>query len=155
MNERMIFPVVAAALVDSAGRVLLQQRPAGKPLAGLWEFPGGKVERGESPEAALIRELAEELEISVASDALTPAGFATEVLPDRHLLLMLYVVREWQGEAQPHAATALRWERPADMASLPMPPADPPLVRQLAACLAWDAAGIRRSAAALPDASPA
>ena len=92
-----LFPVVAAALVDEEGRVLLQQRPGGKALAGLWEFPGGKLEPGETPEAALVRELHEELAITVAPDALEPAGFATEPLPGRHLLLLLYVIRSWSG----------------------------------------------------------
>ena len=89
--------VVAVALVDAEGRVLLQQRPPGKPMAGLWEFPGGKVEAGETPEAALVRELEEELGIATQESCLAPASFASEALGDRHLLLLLYVCRKWQG----------------------------------------------------------
>ncbi|MCU6452864.1 (deoxy)nucleoside triphosphate pyrophosphohydrolase [Sphingomonas sp. A2-49] len=124
-------PVVAGALVDAAGRVLLQRRPPGKQLADLWEFPGGKVEPGETPEAALVRELAEELAIRVDPAALTAVTFASAGLGDRHLLLLLYVVRAWQGTPQPLEASALAWVRPADMAALPMPPADVPLVAML------------------------
>jgi 8-oxo-dGTP diphosphatase len=141
-----LFPVVAAALVDEDGRVLLQQRPAGKALAGLWEFPGGKLEPGETPEAALIRELQEELAIIVAPEGLEPAGFATEPLPGRHLLLLLYVVRSWSGTLVALEADGLTWCRPADMHVWPMPPADAPLVRQLAAYLAD-----KTSAEAVPD----
>ena len=130
-----LFPVVAAALVDRAGRVLLQQRPAGKALAGLWEFPGGKLEPGESPEDALVRELREELAITVNHDALEPAAFATEPLPGRHLLLLLYVIRSWQGDPIALEADALTWCEPAAMGARPMPPADGPLVRQLTAYL--------------------
>ncbi len=126
-----LFPVVAAALVDEEGRVLLQQRPAGKALAGLWEFPGGKLEPGESPEDALVRELREELGIMVTADALEPAGFATEALPGRHLLLLLYVIRSWQGTPVALEADGLIWCEPAAMGAWPMPPADGPLVRQL------------------------
>lgn len=131
----VLFPVVAAALVDGAGRVLLQQRPEGKHLAGLWEFPGGKLEPGETPEAALIRELHEELSITVGPDALEPAGFATEPLPGRHLLLLLYVIRSWQGTPVALEADGLTWCEPAAMSAWPMPPADGPLVRQLRAYL--------------------
>ncbi|WP_267432601.1 (deoxy)nucleoside triphosphate pyrophosphohydrolase [Sphingomonas sp. GM_Shp_1] len=131
-----LFPVVAAALVDEAGRVLLQQRPAGKTLAGLWEFPGGKIEAGESSEAALIRELHEELAIMVEPAALEPAGFATEPLPGRHLMLLLYVVRHWSGTPVALEADGLIWCEPAAMDAWPMPPADVPLVRQLRAYLA-------------------
>lgn len=132
----VLFPVVAAALVDGDGRVLLQQRPAGKALAGLWEFPGGKLEPGETPEAALVRELQEELAITVAAEALEPAGFATEPLSGRHLLLLLYVIRAWSGTPVALEADGLTWCQPADMHGWPMPPADGPLVRQLAAYLA-------------------
>jgi 8-oxo-dGTP diphosphatase len=123
--------VVAVALVDREGRVLVQQRPPGKPLAGLWEFPGGKVERGEAPEAALVRELAEELGIAVATESLAPIAFASEKLGERHLLLLLYIAREWQGVAEPRHASALRWVSPAEMRALAMPPADVPLVDAL------------------------
>ncbi|NIJ16122.1 (deoxy)nucleoside triphosphate pyrophosphohydrolase [Sphingobium vermicomposti] len=127
--------VVAAALVDADGRVLLQQRPPGRAMAGLWEFPGGKVEDGETPEAALIRELDEELGIQTHASCLAPATFASEALGDRHLLLLLYVCRKWQGIAHPHHATALQWVRPNQMYALEMPPADLPLIGLLDALL--------------------
>jgi 8-oxo-dGTP diphosphatase len=121
--------IVAAALIDADGRILLQQRPEGKPLAGLWEFPGGKVERGESPEHALVRELREELGIDTETACLAPATFASVPREDgSHMLLLLYVCRKWKGIPQPLEATGLRWERPAAMFSLPMPPADLPLI---------------------------
>jgi 8-oxo-dGTP diphosphatase len=123
--------VVAAALVQADKTVLVQQRPAGKQLAGLWEFPGGKIEAGESPEAALVRELREELGIEVAAEALSPVTFASEALAGRHLILMLYAARTWSGEPQALEADALRWVTPAEMAALPMPPADVPLVAAL------------------------
>ncbi len=130
-----LLPVVAAALVDLEGRVLLQQRLEGKSLAGLWEFPGGKVEPGETPEAALIRELEEELGIAVPHACLAPAAFASAPLGDRHLLLLLYVTRKWSGVPRALEATALRWVRPADMHALPMPPADRPLIGLLDALI--------------------
>ncbi|HEX7873335.1 MAG TPA: (deoxy)nucleoside triphosphate pyrophosphohydrolase [Sphingobium sp.] len=121
--------VVAAALVDTDGRVLLQQRPEGKSMAGLWEFPGGKIEPGESPEAALVRELQEELGIDTEEACLAPATFASALLPNgRHLILLLYVCRKWRGIPQPLEGGALRWEYPAGMFALPMPPADLPLI---------------------------
>jgi 8-oxo-dGTP diphosphatase len=123
--------VVAVALVDGSGRVLIQQRPPGKPMAGLWEFPGGKVEPGEVPEAALVRELAEELGIEVTTEALAPIAFASEGLGGRHLLLLLYVARQWEGTPEPRHASALDWVRPAEMRVLAMPPADVPLVDAL------------------------
>jgi 8-oxo-dGTP diphosphatase len=123
--------VVAIALVDGEGRVLVQQRPPGKPMAGLWEFPGGKVEPGEVPEAALARELAEELGIDIRTDALAPIAFASEALGERHLLLMLYLAHAWQGTVEPRHASALQWVRPAEMRALAMPPADVPLVDAL------------------------
>ena len=123
--------VVAAALIRSDGTVLVQLRPAGKQLAGLWEFPGGKIEMGESPEAALVRELREELGIEVAVEALSPVTFASEALAGRHLVLMLYAVRTWQGDPQALEASALRWVTMDEMAALPMPPADVPLVAAL------------------------
>jgi 8-oxo-dGTP diphosphatase len=119
---------VAAALVDGEGRILLQKRAPGRAMAGLWEFPGGKVEEGERPEAALARELEEELGIGVDSGALTPAAFASADNEGRHMLLLLYLCREWRGEPRALDAAALRWLRPADMADLPMPPADAPLI---------------------------
>lgn len=126
-----LLPVVAAALVDGDGRVLLQRRPPGKQMADLWEFPGGKVEPGEAPEAALARELAEELAITVDPAAATPIAFASAALGDRHLLLLLYVIRDWRGEPQPLEASALDWIKPAAMHRLAMPPADVPLVAML------------------------
>ena len=133
----MISPlfVVAVALIDADGRVLLQQRPPGKAMADLWEFPGGKVEAGETPESALIRELEEELGIHTHASCLAPATFASEPLGDRHLLLLLYVCRKWEGVPHPHHATALKWVRPAQMYALPMPPADLPLIGILVALL--------------------
>lgn len=127
LSDRLL-PVVAVALVDADGRILLQQRPPGKNLAGLWEFPGGKIEPGETPEAALIRELAEELGISVSTACLAPATFASAPLGDRHLLLLLFVCRKWQGTPRAIEASALTWVRPVQMHTLPMPPADRPLI---------------------------
>ncbi|HEX6375336.1 MAG TPA: (deoxy)nucleoside triphosphate pyrophosphohydrolase [Allosphingosinicella sp.] len=120
--------VVAAALVDGERRVLLQRRAAGRAMAGLWEFPGGKVEEGERAEAALVRELAEELGIEVDAAALAPAAFASADNAGRPMLLLLYLCRQWRGEPRPLDAAALAWVRPADMADLPMPPADEPLI---------------------------
>ncbi|OQW77006.1 MAG: NTP pyrophosphohydrolase [Proteobacteria bacterium ST_bin14] len=127
LSDRLL-PVVAVALVDADGRILLQQRPPGKNLAGLWEFPGGKIEPGETPEAALIRELAEELGISVSAACLAPATFASAPLGDRHLLLLLFVCRKWEGTPRAIEASALTWVRPVQMHALPMPPADRPLI---------------------------
>lgn len=127
--------VVAAALVDADGRVLLQRRPPGKPMAGLWEFPGGKIDGGETPEEALVRELREELGIETHRSCLAPAAFASEALGERHLLLLLYVCRKWSGIAEPRHATELRWLRPAQMYALDMPPADLPLIGLLDALI--------------------
>lgn len=126
-----LLPVVAAALVNAAGEVLVQRRPTGKAHGGLWEFPGGKVEAGESPEQALIRELDEELAIEVDADALEPAAFATGPSADRHLVLLLYVIRRWRGEPRPAAADAIAWHLPAELRGLLMPPADLPLIDAL------------------------
>jgi len=123
--------VVAVALVDVDGRVLLSQRPEGKALAGLWEFPGGKVEPGERPEDALIRELQEELGIAVEEPCLAPLTFASHGYADMHLLMPLYVCRRWTGLVQAREGQALRWLFPADMNALPMPPADAPLIPAL------------------------
>lgn len=125
--------VVAAALVDGEGRVLVQQRSPGRQMAGLWEFPGGKIEPGETPEAALLRELGEELGIEAA--AVTPAAFASEALGERHLILLLYLCREWRGTPQPLDAAALDWVRPAALHDLAMPPADRPLISLLQALI--------------------
>jgi 8-oxo-dGTP diphosphatase len=131
MEKNPTFLVVAAALIDGAGKVLLQQRPPGKAMAGLWEFPGGKIEPGETPESALVRELEEELGIRVEEGALAPLSFASAPLGERHLLLLLYACREWSGEPEALHASALRWASPAEMRSLPMPPADLPLIGAL------------------------
>ena len=123
--------VAAVVLVDPDGRVLLAQRPAGKAMAGLWEFPGGKLDPGETPEAALIRELAEELGIDVAASCLAPFAFASHGYPDFHLLMPLYVCRKWAGIPTPREGQHLRWVRPARLADYPMPPADKPLLALL------------------------
>ena len=127
--------VVAAALVDRDGRLLVQQRPEGLSMAGLWEFPGGKLEPGETPEAALIRELDEELAIDVDHACLAPACFASEALDDKHLLLLLYVCRKWRGTPVAQHASALRWVRRFELPGLPMPPADKPLIGLLEALI--------------------
>ena len=127
--------VVAAALIDGDGRVLVQQRPQGKAMAGLWEFPGGKVEDGELPEGALIRELQEELGIDVQQACLAPACFASEALGDRHMLLLVYICRKWQGIPRALEAPALKWMRPLDLHALDMPPADKPLIGLLDALI--------------------
>ncbi|MGX5712953.1 (deoxy)nucleoside triphosphate pyrophosphohydrolase [Sphingopyxis terrae subsp. ummariensis] len=127
--------VVAAALVDRDGRLLVQQRPEGASMAGLWEFPGGKREVGETPEQALVRELAEELAIDVDHSCLAPACFASDMLGDRHLLLLLYVCRKWRGTPMAQHATALRWVRPVELYALDMPPADKPLIGLLEALI--------------------
>lgn len=123
--------VVAAALVDSDGRVLIAQRPEGKQLAGLWEFPGGKVEPGETPEIALIRELEEELGIVVKQACLAPFVFASHTYETFHLLMPLYLIRRWEGEPESKEHKAIKWVRPNDMGNYPMPPADDPLVAWL------------------------
>ncbi len=124
--------VSAVALVDRDGRVLVQQRSAG-PLKGLWEFPGGKIEGGETPATALIRELREELGIDVEAACLAPAAFASEPLGERHLLLLLHVCRKWKGVPQPLEASALQWVRPVDLHRLEMPAPDRPLIGLLEA----------------------
>lgn len=123
--------VVAAALVDVDGRLLIAQRPPGKSLAGLWEFPGGKIEPGEAPEAALIRELAEELGITVKADCLAPLTFASHAYAEAHLLMPLYVCRRWQGFPQGREGQALKWVRARALRDHPMPPADAPLIAPL------------------------
>jgi len=126
-----IILVSACALVDIEGRVLLAQRPEGKSMAGLWEFPGGKVEPGEAPEMALIRELKEELEIDVTASCLAPFTFASHAYEKFHLLMPLYVCRKWQGIPSPVEGQTLKWVRPVRMGDYPMPPADEPLVAML------------------------
>jgi len=123
--------VAAVALVDVDGRVLLAQRPAGKTMAGLWEFPGGKVDTGETPEAALFRELAEELGLDVTASCLAPLTFASHSYPDFHLLMPLYVCRKWSGIPAAREGQRLAWVWPARLADYPMPPADVPLVAAL------------------------
>ena len=123
--------MAACALVDVDGRVLVCQRPEGKQLAGLWEFPGGKVEAGETPETCLIRELKEELGIEVAESCLAPFVFASHGYESFHLLMPLYLCRRWEGLVQRLEHRALKWATPAEMAALPMPPADAPLVAYL------------------------
>ena len=120
--------VSAAALIDGEGRVLLAQRPEGKQLAGMWEFPGGKVESGETPEAALVRELHEELAIEVALQDLEPFTFASHTYESFHLLMPLYLCRRWKGIPTPKENQTLAWVRPQKLADYPMPPADKPLI---------------------------
>jgi 8-oxo-dGTP diphosphatase len=127
--------VAACALVDTDGRVLIAQRPAGRPMAGLWEFPGGKVETGERPEETLIRELKEELGIVVTEACLAPLTFASHSYPDFHLLMPLYVCRRWDGTVTAREGQGLAWVRPNRLREYPMPPADEPLVAHLTALL--------------------
>jgi 8-oxo-dGTP diphosphatase len=128
--------VVAAALVDTDGRVLIAQRPRGRQLEGLWEFPGGKINDGERPEAALIRELREELGVAVKAPCLAPLTFASHAYEDFHLLMPLYVCRKWEGFAQPLDGQTLKWAWPKDLRNYPMPPADAPLIPHLVDLLA-------------------
>jgi 8-oxo-dGTP diphosphatase len=123
--------VAACALIDTDGRVLITQRPAGKPMAGLWEFPGGKVEAGETPEATLIRELNEELGIDTSAACLAPLTFASHAYEDFHLLMPLYVCRRWKGIAAGREGQALKWVRAQALRDYPMPPADLPLIPAL------------------------
>ncbi len=128
-----LMPVVAVALTDRDGRILVAQRPAEKEHGGLWEFPGGKVEPGESPESALVRELREELGVGVDPAALEPVTFSSGPRGSRHLLLLLYRCSAWRGEPRPLDAAALRWVMPDRLGDLDMPPADRPFVSVLAA----------------------
>jgi 8-oxo-dGTP diphosphatase len=134
MSSRIVL-VAACALVDADGRVLLAERPAGKPMAGLWEFPGGKVETGERPEQTLIRELNEELGITVSEPCLAPLTFASHAYPDFHLLMPLYVCRRWEGMVSPREGQRLTWVWPNRLRDYRMPPADEPLVAHLMALL--------------------
>jgi 8-oxo-dGTP diphosphatase len=134
-----LFPVVAALLSDSRNRVLVQQRPEGTSMAGLWEFPGGKIEPGESPESALARELEEELGIVVDPADCVPMAFASAPLGSRHLVLLLFRCTAWQGDPQALHATALRWATIEELYALPMPPADLPLLAFIAQSLRTDA----------------
>ena len=126
-----ILLVVAAALIDADNRVLIAQRPEGKALAGLWEFPGGKIDPGERPEDSLIRELHEELGITVKEACLAPLTFASYAYPDFHLLMPLYVCRRWGGFVASRENQALKWVRPRELRDYPMPPADAPLIPAL------------------------
>jgi 8-oxo-dGTP diphosphatase len=127
--------VAACVLLDSEGRILIAKRPPGRSLAGLWEFPGGKVEQGESPEHALIRELAEELGIDIAAADLAPLTFASHGYPDFHLLMPLFLCTRWRGEPVPHEGQELAWVKPTELAAYAMPPADEPLKAVLPALL--------------------
>ncbi len=129
--DKPVVLVVAVALIDVDGRVLLAERPEGKSMAGLWEFPGGKVHDGETPEAALIRELKEELGIDVTASCLAPFTFASHGYPEFHLLMPLYVCRKWHGSVTPREGQRLAWVRPNRLADYAMPPADKPLVAML------------------------
>jgi 8-oxo-dGTP diphosphatase len=131
MSGETIVLVVACALVDKDGRVLISQRPEGKAMAGKWEFPGGKVEPGERPETALIRELKEELGIDVTAACLAPLTFASHGYPSFHLLMPLYVCRRWKGEIKPSEGQRIAWVRPKGLRAYPMPPADVPLIAHL------------------------
>jgi 8-oxo-dGTP diphosphatase len=123
--------VAAVALVDADGRVLLARRPEGREMAGLWEFPGGKVHPDETPEAALVRELREELDIDTRASCLAPIGFASHAYADFHLLMPLFVCRTWHGTVRAVEGQALAWVRPARLSDYPMPPADAPLIALL------------------------
>ncbi|HWS08565.1 MAG TPA: 8-oxo-dGTP diphosphatase MutT [Xanthobacteraceae bacterium] len=130
MSVKLVL-VAACALLDADGRVLIAQRPEGKSMAGLWEFPGGKVETGERPEQSLIRELKEELGIVVKEDCLAPLTFASHLYPDFHLLMPLYVCRRWEGFVEAQEGQRLKWVRPTELRDYPMPPADEPLISHL------------------------
>jgi len=130
-KDRPVVLVAAVALIDADGRVLIAQRPEGKAMAGLWEFPGGKVQQGETPEAALIRELREELAIDTQESCLAPFTFASHAYDDFHLLMPLYLCRQWRGTAQPLEGQALKWVWAKALRDYPMPPADRPLIAML------------------------
>ncbi len=130
MSVRLVL-VAACALIDPDGRILIAQRPQGKSMAGLWEFPGGKIEPGERPEQSLIRELKEELGIAVKEECLAPLTFASHLYSDFHLLMPLYVCRRWEGIVTAQEQQKLKWVRPAELKNYPMPPADEPLISHL------------------------
>ena len=134
MSAKIVL-VAACAMVDADGRVLIAQRPAGKPMAGLWEFPGGKVEDGETPEQSLIRELQEELGIVVNEACLAPLTFASHAYPDFHLLMPLYVCRRWEGQVAATEGQTIAWVKPNRLRDYEMPPADVPLISHLMALL--------------------
>ena len=128
---RKLVLVAACVLLKSDGSVLIAKRPEGRPLAGLWEFPGGKVDAGETPEAALIRELREELSIDVTTSCLAPIAFASHAYDDFHLLMPLYACRVWRGDVMPTEGQAIKWVPPVRLGDYPMPPADAPLIATL------------------------
>ena len=130
-SQRKLLVVVACALIDADNRILLSERPAGKALAGLWEFPGGKLDQGETPEAALIRELREELGIETQAACLAPLTFASHSYDDFHLLMPLYVCRRYEGIPQGREGQRLKWVRASQLRDYPMPPADEPLIAHL------------------------
>ena len=134
-NNLPIVLVAAVALFDKDGRVLIAKRPVGKSMAGLWEFPGGKVEAGETPERALIRELQEELAVDTFESCLAPFTFASHAYEDFHLLMPLYVCRKWEGKVTPVEGQTLKWVMPMQLKEYPMPPADKPLIAMLRDCL--------------------
>jgi 8-oxo-dGTP diphosphatase len=132
MAAKMTFvPVAACALIDADGRVLIAQRPQGKAMAGLWEFPGGKIEANETPEATLIRELREELGVDTAASCLAPLTFASHAYDDFHIVMLLYVCRQWKGTPHGHEGQALKWVRATQLADFDMPEADIPLIPAL------------------------
>jgi 8-oxo-dGTP diphosphatase len=123
--------VAAAALVNAQGQVLVAQRAPGDALAGQWEFPGGKIEAGETPEGALVRELHEELGITLSTGCLHPLSFVSHAYPTRHVVMMLYIIRNWQGDISPRSHSALAWHKPADLRTIDLLPADVPLIMPL------------------------
>jgi 8-oxo-dGTP diphosphatase len=127
-----ILLVAACALIDADKRVLIAQRPEGKPMAGLWEFPGGKVEPGETPEATIIRELREELSVKVTESCLAPLTFSSHDYGEFHILLPLFICRRWEGSPQPREGQEIKWVRAKRLREFPMPPADEPLISHLA-----------------------
>lgn len=133
----MLF-VVAIALTNQSGEILLQKRPEGRQMAGLWEFPGGKVERGETPQSALVREIAEELGVRIDCQHLIPLTFASDTLDSRRLVLLLYLCRSWQGEPQSLDGQGMAWVHPDEMGNLDMPPADAPFIKALKMYLEHD-----------------
>lgn len=136
MPSRRLLLVVAVALIDDANRVLISRRPEGKQLAGLWEFPGGKVDPGETPEQALIRELREELDIDLCRTCIAPLTFASHTYDGFHLLMPLYICRTWEGEIAPREGQEIAWVRANRLQRYPMPPADAPLIPALCDLLA-------------------
>ncbi len=131
MSDLPTILVAAVALFDTDGRVLIAQRPEGKSMAGLWEFPGGKVEKHETPEAALIRELKEELAVDTVESCLAPFTFASHAYDDFHLLMPLYVCRKWEGRVTPMENQQIKWVMPMRLGDYPLPPADKPLIAML------------------------